>query len=167
MQLKQLEEERKRSYLAVAHLDDGPAPGPAGREVIPEVETADWRRCPPCPGCLRPGLSSMESSWDYPRLQDGWLIDVETGRGPGDRREGSGPAAYFARGGHLSWWDRDPNLDGNSRDRSASPDRPGTGHRPGRWQDHTNDRPVCRRTLRLLAAGWLNDDSGFFDSRPP
>lgn len=155
MQLVQLESERKRNYLAVAHLDDSPRLVQLGREAVPEVATAAG-------GDARFALGTddrayrMEGSWDFPGFQDGWLIDVESGRAEQVITRAQDRLRISPAGGYLSWWDRAEQtwmaFDIDQRreiDLGQAIDRV--------LADHTNDRPFAANPY--AAALWLNDDS--------
>ena len=155
MQLVQLEADRKRNYLAVAHLQPSPRLVQLGTETLPEVETAAG-------GDARFALGTddrayrMEGSWDFPGFQDGWLIDVESGRAEQVITRAQDRLRISPAGGYLSWWDRagqtwmafdiaqrrEVDL-GQAIDRGLA--------------DHTNDRPFAANPYTGIL--WLNDDS--------
>ncbi|WP_406672303.1 prolyl oligopeptidase family serine peptidase [Natronospira sp.] len=157
MQLEQLEEERKRTYLAVAHLNDDGRLVQLGREQIPEVEMAMEGDAP-----VFLGVSNLpyrkEISWDWPRYFDGWLIDVETGKAELILKTVQARPEISPAAGYVNWWDREQQswfaMDLESRDvvdLGAEIDHP--------LGDHTNDRPFADNPQGR--AGWLADDAGF------
>ena len=158
MQLERLKDERKRSYLAVAHLDDGFRLAQLGRESIPEVKTANG-------GDARHalGLSSLpyrtEISWDFPRYQDGWLINVETGDARLIVEKVQAELRLSPRGTYIDWWDRDQATWMALRVTDGAVVDLGQGIEFS-LQDHTNDRPFAAGPY--ATGDWLADDGGLF-----
>ncbi len=101
MQLKQLDSENKRSYLALV-TDSGVVQ--IGTTEIPDVVVSQKGD-----GRVAMGRSNLpyrkEISWDSPRYYDAWIIDVETGssrqviQGLQDRPNLS------PGGNYIVWWD--------------------------------------------------------------
>jgi dipeptidyl aminopeptidase/acylaminoacyl peptidase len=156
MQQVRLDEERKRSYLAVAHLDNRRLVQ-LGRESIPETDKG-------ARGDARfvLGISDLPHrkriSWDFPRYFDAYLIDVNSGRATRvlegvQSRPHLSPAA-----GYLGWWDRDEQT-WYAMD-VRRPVKIDLGKDvPHALHDHTNDRPFAANAYGT--AGWTRDDAAF------
>jgi len=157
MQLVELDEERKRSYLAVAHLDRRPRLVQLGRLEIPEIELAASGDAPFALG-LADRSYRAEMSWDFPGFADGWLIDINNGKARQVLTRVQDKPQISPKGGYISWWDRveaswyalrTSDLEGIHLAEAI-------GHP---LDDHTNDRPFASNPY---ASGlWLRDDSGF------
>ncbi len=155
MQHVRLDEERERTYLAVAHLEQDRLVQLA-TESVPEVVHADQ-------GDARFALGiadrpyRMEISWDFPAYFDAWLVDVETGEAEQVLTRVQHRPRLSPTGRFISWWDRDQATwmaldanNGQSIDLGQAIDRP--------LDDHRNDRPFASNAYAPLM--WLADDSG-------
>jgi dipeptidyl aminopeptidase/acylaminoacyl peptidase len=157
MQLEQLEEERKRSYLAMAHLNDGARMVQLGREPIPEIEKAKG-------GDARYALGVSnkpyrpEISWDFPRYYDAWLVDMDSGVAKLVLKTVQARPGISPEGQYIHWWDRDAKtwMAMSVPDREVSDLGQGISHA---LEDHRNDRPFAANPYGQ--AGWLKDDEGF------
>ncbi len=156
MQREQLEQERQRTYLAVAHLADRNRLVQLGREHIPEVQVGREGDAG-----MALGISNLpyqrEISWDFPRYHDAWLIDVNSGEATLVLKAVQSIPSFSPKAGYLHWWDRDArtwlamNVDSrDTMDMGAAIDHD--------LEDHTNDRPFAANPY--AAALWLEDDSG-------
>ncbi|MFU8832010.1 MAG: S9 family peptidase [Wenzhouxiangella sp.] len=159
MQLVELEEERKRSYLAVAHLegDDRARLVQLGRVEIPEIEIANGGDAPFALG-LADRSYRAEMSWEFPGFADGWLIEIDSGQARQILTRVQDKPVISPAGGYISWWDRHEASwsavrlsDNMFIDLGSAIDHP--------LDDHANDRPFVSNPY---AGGlWLDDDSGF------
>lgn len=156
-QLEQLEEERKRTYLAVVHLGgDDPRPVQLGRESIPEVEQTEDGDADFFLGVSnRPYRRKM--SWDYPWYYDAWRIDVSSGEATMVLEAVQDRPELSPGGGYVSWWDRDQATwfamdlaEPTPRDLGEAIDFP--------LDDHTNDRPF--ESGPHEGVDWLAGDAG-------
>jgi len=157
MQQEQLEAERKRTYLAVAHLEERPRLVQLGREAIPEVEMAMDGDAP-----VFLGISNLpyrkEISWDFPRYYDGWLIDVESGEAEMILKAVQWTPELSPAANYVHWWDGDQQswFAMNLESRETTDLGGQIDHRLG---DHRNDRPFPDTPYGM--AGWLKDDAAF------
>ena len=157
MQLERLEDERKRSYLAVAHLDDAARLVQLGRQDVPEVVLAEDGG-----GTYALGYSNQPYrraiSWDYPRYYDAYRIDVETGAARRVAEAVQDRPALSPGGTYAFWWARDRQTWQALRlaDRTLIDLGQGVDHP---LQDHTNDRPFAADGYGQ--AGWLKADAAF------
>lgn len=157
-QLERLEEERKRTYLAVAHLEEeGERLVQLGRPEIPAVDKAAEGDA-----SFFLGVSGRpyyrERSWDYPWYYDAWRIDVNTGSVEMVLKTVQHRPEISPEGRYVSWWDRDQASwfamdlsDRAVRDLGANID--------SRLDDHTNDRPFDNGPYE--AGVWFAGDAGF------
>lgn len=155
MQLVRLDDERKRSYLAVAHLGEEAGLVQLANEDLPEVELAAG-------GDSRFALGiadrsyQMESSWDFPGYQDGWLVDVASGEAEQVVTRAQDRLRISPAGDYMAWWDRAERSwmalrlsDRRLIDLGQAIERP--------LEDHSNDRPFAAYPYADLI--WFNDDS--------
>ncbi|MFQ5602504.1 MAG: prolyl oligopeptidase family serine peptidase [bacterium] len=105
MQLKQVKQERKRSYLAVVHLRNGKVVQLATQE-IPDVQMGDEGTAD-----VALGISNLPYrqliSWDFPRYNDVYLIDVATGKSRLIAKKLQARAQLSPKGKYVTWWNRD------------------------------------------------------------
>ncbi|MGY6588380.1 MAG: S9 family peptidase [Wenzhouxiangella sp.] len=155
MQEVRLNQERERSYLAVAHLDQNRLVQLA-TEAVPEVDTADAGDARFALG-LADRPYRMEISWDFPAWFDVWLIDVDSGRAEQILTRVQDRPRLSPTGRFIGWWDRDQATwmarelsNGRLIDLGQAIDRP--------LDDHRNDRPFASNAYVPLR--WLADDSG-------
>jgi dipeptidyl aminopeptidase/acylaminoacyl peptidase len=162
MQKEQAKDERERSYLAVAHLDDGARLVQLAREDMPDVAVGDEGDAD-----VALGTSSLEHrrmlSFDVQLPTDAWLVDPATG----DRAQvlddvrtgGFGPGVRLSPGATFAYW-----FDLEAGDWFAM---------------HTGTKKIVNLTERIGvpiidelhdtpdmpgpygAAGWTTDDSAF------
>lgn len=156
MQEVQKENDRERSYKAVAHLNDGDRLVQLGRESIPEVALDEDREAE-----VVLGVSNLpyqkEISWDFPRYYDAYLIDVHDGSVERILEAVQDWPELSPEAGFVHWWDRDEAswyaMDVDAREAidlgAAIPED---------LDDHTNDRPYPSNPYG--AAGWLAGDAG-------
>ncbi|MCG8468612.1 MAG: prolyl oligopeptidase family serine peptidase [Gemmatimonadetes bacterium] len=140
MQLVRADEERDRTYLAVAHADR-PGVVQLGSEAIPNVERTDEGH-----GDYALGTTDVpyrqELSWDG-RYQDAYAIDVRTGerRRLVERVRGFGGASLSPDGSFAYWWDevergwKSAPMDGSSAPLNL------TANIPTAFHDELDDRP--------------------------
>ena len=104
MQLVQANQERDRTYAAVAHLDGG-AVVQLGTTNVPTVRFAAEGDAPYAVGTTDMPYRQLVS-WDG-RYNDIYAIDVATGeqRMIAERVKGFGGASISSAGGYMSWWD--------------------------------------------------------------
>lgn len=104
MQLKEAEKERKRSYLAVVHLDKKRVVQLAN-EKIPEVEIGGEGNAD-----IAIGTSNMPYrqliSWDWPAYTDIYLINAKTGQRRLVRQKLQSRARLSPAAKYLTWWER-------------------------------------------------------------
>ena len=105
MQLRQLDNEKKRTYRAVVHLADGRVVQLAD-ETVPEVEVGREGEAEVAVGNANVPYR-QEISWDWPRYFDVYLIDVETGERRRVMEKMQSSASLSPEAGYLTWWDRD------------------------------------------------------------
>ncbi|MEZ4426001.1 MAG: prolyl oligopeptidase family serine peptidase [Gemmatimonadota bacterium] len=157
MQLVQLEEEKKRTYDAVAHLDAGRVVQLATRE-IPDVRYAEEGE-PRWAIGVTDVPYRQELSWDG-RYNDVYAIDLTTGasRKVAERIKGFGGASISPGGTWATWWDgaekqwKTAALAGGET-MTASADAPEPV-----WDeldDHPDEPPPYG------SAGWTEDDQAF------
>ncbi|HSG46766.1 MAG TPA: prolyl oligopeptidase family serine peptidase, partial [Longimicrobiales bacterium] len=107
MQLVQLDDELKRSYRAVAHLDDGDRVVQLASESVEEVTLADEGE-----GDFALAYTDLPYrqliSWDG-RYVDAYLVDVRTGerRLLRHRLRGFSPGQLSPQGRYVAWWDEE------------------------------------------------------------
>ncbi len=106
MQLVQANQERNRTYPAVAHLDGG-AVVQLGTPDVPNVRFAAEGDAAFAVGATDVPYRQL-ISWDG-RYNDVYAIDVATGerRLVAERVKGFGGASISPMGGYASWWDGD------------------------------------------------------------
>ncbi|MFQ5639798.1 MAG: prolyl oligopeptidase family serine peptidase, partial [bacterium] len=104
-QLKQLENERKRTYRAVVHLDNGRIVQLADEDV-PEITIGDEGNAD-----VAVANSNMTYrkliSWDSPRYYDVYLIDVKTGNRRQVLEKIQTRARLSPKAKYIAWWNRD------------------------------------------------------------
>ncbi len=104
MQLLQAENEKKRSYRAVVHLDSGSIVQLASIEV-PDVTVADEGDASAVLGTSNLPYRK-EISWDSPRYYDGYLVDIETGERTLILEGVQDFLRLSPEGKYVFWWDR-------------------------------------------------------------
>ena len=157
MQLVQAEDEKKRAYAAVVHLDGGQI-AQLGTIDIPNVRFADEGEPD-----FAIGVTDMPYrqliSWDG-RYNDVHAIDLRTGesRMVGERIKGFGGASISPAGRYAYWWDgaerhwKGAALDGGDAMTMSA----GAGH-PVWYEldDHPDEPPSYG------SAGWTEGDAAF------
>ena len=157
MQLVRAEEERERSYLALAH---------AGSSAIVQLgteEVSDVERTSAGTGAWVLGSTDVpyrqELSWDG-RYADAWAIDVRTGerRAIVPRVRGFGGARLSPGGGFAYWWDESERdwkvapMDGSAPVRSL------TASISQAFHDELDDHP--QGPPPYASPDWLEGDAG-------
>jgi len=156
MQLKQLKQEQKRSYLAVYDLGKKTILQ-LGREDIPEVKIGDEGD-----GRFALGLSNlpyrMEISWDYPEYYDFHLLDLKTGRSRMIAERVQSEAAISPQGRYIYWWDRQPG-EWKAFDNERGKEISLSGGIPVSLVYHLHDWPFPAGSEG--SAGWTEGDGRF------
>lgn len=155
-QLVQRNQELRRTYDAVAHLDDNRVVQLATR-AIPDVVVADSGD-----GDLGLAVTDMpyrqEISWDSPGYNDVYVVDVNSGSAR-MVLEGIQASARLSPGGeYITWWD------GHERAWFAKPVDGGesvnlTGGISYPFYDELHDRPMIPGSNG--SAGWTDGDERF------
>ena len=161
MQLVQANQERNRTYAAVAHLDGGASGGRVVQLGTPDVPTV--RFAPEGDASHAIGTTDMPYrqliSWDG-RYNDIYAIDVATGE---HRRIAEGVKGFFGAsmspaGGYMAWWDGEarhwvvaPTAGGDPVAASAAVPHPVWNE----LDDHPDLPPPYG------SAGWTEDDEAF------
>ena len=160
MQLANLEEERKRSYLAVAHLNEGARVVTLGSPSMPEVELDEDGEGPFALATSDLPYRRM-LSWDPNLYRDAWCVDVATGQATQILRGVRGRFDLSPGGRWVSWWGPEqrawmclPLTNTKAREVRAL-----TAELPQAFYDEDSDTPTFPRPYG--AAGWLSDDAGF------
>ncbi|MFT5434113.1 MAG: hypothetical protein ACI9OJ_004826, partial [Myxococcota bacterium] len=160
MQLVQLEEELKRTYAAVVHLD-GELQGQLaqlGTPAVPTVRFVDEGDAPYAIGSTDVPYRQLVS-WDG-RYQDIWSIDLRSGESVmlAEAVRGFGGAQISPAGKYATWWD------GGAKQWKAAPTGGGdvlvlSGGSPhpvwNELDDHPDEPPPYG------SAGWTEGDRGF------
>ncbi len=155
-QLLQVERERKRTYLAVADLGSGKVVQLADK-AIPQVTVASKGD-----GAVALANTNIpyrkEISWDFPRYNDVYLIDVKTGARRRILARVQTRASLSPDGRYVTWFDR--------QDRRWLAQRSDGGKIvnltesvPYALYDERDDHPY--RPGPYGTAGWLDDSGGF------
>jgi dipeptidyl aminopeptidase/acylaminoacyl peptidase len=156
-QLIRLEEERKRTWVAVAHLDDGDRMVQLARPDIPRVEIPESGD-----GDYLLGLSDLpyrrKISWDFPGYFDIWRIDARDGRAELLLETVQTEPQLSPQGQYIDWWDRDEQTWKALRLSDQHIVDLGQAIEP-RLDDHSQDRPFAANPY--ATGHWLNDDSAF------
>ncbi len=157
MQLVQADQERNRTYAAVAHLRDGRVVQ-LGTEALPNVRFADEGESRYALGITDVPHRQLVS-WDG-RYNDVYAIDVTTGRARlmAERLKGFGGAGLSPAGTYASWWDGEarhwkaaPMAGGETLVLSAGAERPVWNE----LDDHPDLPPPYG------SAGWTASDRAF------
>jgi len=156
MQLKQADKERKRSYLAVVHLDRGRVVQLGAKEV-PEVTVGDKGNAD-----VALGLSNMPYrqliSWDFPRYYDVYLIDVNTGSRRQVLKKVQAQAHLSPKARYIAWWDRN-ELAWYAMDVKSGRQVNLTARIPYPVHNELHDWPF--KPNPYGSAGWIQDDKAF------
>ncbi|TVQ38878.1 MAG: S9 family peptidase [Wenzhouxiangella sp.] len=158
MQLVRLEEERKRSYLAVAHLGDRASElVQLGRREIPDLVLSETGDSPYALGYSNLPYR-MEISWDFPRYHDAWRVDLVSGAAEQLASRIQTVPDLSPAGGYAFWWDGEQATwkayrlgDGVQIDLGAGI--------ASNLADHRNDRPFIDPPYGH--GGWMEDDAAF------
>lgn len=158
MQLVRLDEEQRRSYLAMVRLDEQQAkPVQLGRVDIPEVSLADG-----ADARFALGYSNlpyrMEISWDFPRYFNAWRLDVDNGQAELIAERIQDLPQISPGGQYAYWWDRDAATWRALSLADLTAIDLGAGIAVD-LADHRNDRPFGDPPYG--AAGWLKGDIAF------
>lgn len=157
MQLQQKDNERRRTYRAVAHLTDENRLVQLGQLDIRSVHLGEDGDAD-----VALGVSNLpyqkEISWDFPRYYDAYLIDVGTGDSERVLSKVQDYPRLSPAAGYVAWWNRYGQvwqvMDVATGDSMAV----GTDI-PHSLTDHTNDRPFPDGSYGN--AGWTEDDAAF------
>jgi len=107
MQKENAQRERRRSYLAVAHLDDDARLVQLGREDMPDVELGDEGDADIALGASDLPYRRM-LSYDVQLYADAWLVDARTGEREQIlkkvRAGGFGPGVRLSPGAKFVYW---------------------------------------------------------------
>jgi dipeptidyl aminopeptidase/acylaminoacyl peptidase len=158
MQKEQLEERRKQSFLAVAHLNEEAATlVQLGDEQLPSILMDEKRQ-----GDAFLGVSNRpyetEASWDFPWYYDAYRVDVVSGKRERLREKVQDRPSLSPGGKYLTWWDRDQAA-WMAMSMSAGEAIVLSQGVAVSLADHTNDRPFADGSYG--DAGWLEDDAAF------
>ncbi|GMQ80641.1 MAG: prolyl oligopeptidase family serine peptidase [Rhodothermia bacterium] len=153
-QLVQLENEQKRTYLAVAMQGkDGIIQ--LGNELIPTVVVSDEGD-----GSVALGTSNLpyrqEISWDSPGYMDAYQIDVRTGSHQQILTRIQDRIQLSPSGNYVYWWDRDELVWRGISTESGEPAKL-SGAIPTRLDNELHDWPYKPNSYGL--AGWSENDS--------
>ncbi len=156
MQLIELDEERKRSYLAVAHLGLAePTQIQLGRLDIPEIKLAEAGDSDYVIGYSNLPYR-MDISWDFPRYHDVWRIDMASGIAKLLAERIQSVPDLSPGGNYAFWWDGEAaTWTGVGLDDAVRIDL-GAGIEPS-LADHRNDRPFIDPPYGQ--GGWLENDA--------
>jgi len=156
MQLAQLDEERKRSYLCVAHLDQGARLVQLGTLDVPEV-----RRPRDGESALVCGESDLpyrhQLAWDSQVPSDLYSIDVESGERHMVLDGRRGNFDLSPSGEHVAWWDLD-TLTWRALELRTRREIDLTSAIERRFDDELHDTPEQPRSYG--SGGWLAGDQG-------
>ena len=103
MQLKRVKQEKERSYRAVIHLKDKRLVQLAGVEM-PSLRLADKGNADFAVGTSNVPYQK-EISWDFPRYNDIYLVDVEKGISSKIVKGLQASARISPSGKYIYWWD--------------------------------------------------------------
>jgi len=155
-QLKQLDKERKRSYLAVVHLDSGKLVQLA-TEDIPEISVGAKGDANIALGTSRLPYR-MLVSWDSPGYQDVYLVNVRSGKSERILERLQGNAQLSPEAEFVTWWDR-RNLAWFALNVETRKTVNLTELLPHPVHNELHDTPSLPRAYGN--AGWTNDDKAF------
>ena len=153
MQLKDLEKEQKRAYLAVLHLDRQQIVQ-LGNQTIPEVIPGSKGDA-----AVALGISNLpyrqEMSWDYPDYYDAYLIDLNSGKAREVLEKVQARPELSPQARYLFWWNRQQLAWQVADTRSGTPRMLCTGiSHP--LQNEQHDWPYAPDPYGV--AGWLEGD---------
>ncbi|MES3631199.1 MAG: prolyl oligopeptidase family serine peptidase [Longimonas sp.] len=158
VQLNDREQELRRTFQAVAHLDDGNRIVQLATEDWPNVSVGDNGNAGlAIANTNRPYQKEM--SWDFPTYYDVYLIDVDTGEERLAQERVQYPASLSPEAAHLTWWDgtnetwwaQSVEAGSTPIDLGAAIDAP--------LYDEQHDRPMP--PFPYGSAGWLTGDDAF------
>ena len=156
MQLVQLENEKKRSYLALMHLEDRQIVQLAD-EFVPEVTIGSKGEADVAIGNSNIPYR-MLISWESPAFYDIYTIDVRSGNQQLMQRRIQSRATLSPGANYLTWWNRDEGAwyaqatsGGNAVNLTATI--------PFAVYDEIHDRPF--KANPYGTAGWTQDDEAF------
>jgi dipeptidyl aminopeptidase/acylaminoacyl peptidase len=103
MQLRRLQQARRRNYLAVAHLRDDRVVQLADT-AVPEIDLPEHGDGPYAVGTADQAYR-MRVSWDTPSWRDVYAVELATGRRALVLRETQAQPRVSAGGRYAAWWD--------------------------------------------------------------
>jgi dipeptidyl aminopeptidase/acylaminoacyl peptidase len=152
-QLHRVTQERRRSYLAVVHLDR--------TRIVQLADTALPEMLLPDGGDGAWALGNddrayrIRTSWDTPGWQDVYAVDLNTGRRMLLLRDTQSRAQLSAGGRFAYWWDFAQRV-AVTYDLRAGTSVTATANIPHPLDDEENDSPMPAMPYGL--AGWTDDD---------
>ncbi|MCH8246907.1 MAG: S9 family peptidase [Bacteroidetes bacterium] len=152
-QLVQLENEQKRTYLAVARQgEDGIVQ--LGNQLIPSVVVSEKGD-----GLVALGTSNLpyrqEISWDSPGYMDAYQIDMRTGTHRQILTRVQDQIRLSPSGHYVYWWDRDELVWRGISTESGEPTKL-SGAIPTRLDNELHDWPYKPSSYGM--AGWTKND---------
>ena len=153
MQLRRVTQERRRNYLAVAHLD--------GNRIVQLADTALAAVDLPDGGDGAWALGTddrayrMRISWDTPDWQDLYAVDLATGQRRLLLRETQARSQLSAGGAYVYWWDY-ATRSGAVYDLRTGSSVTATAGIPVPLDDEENDSPTPASPHGV--AGWTDGD---------
>ncbi len=157
MQLKQLKDEKKRSYLAVYHIKEKKTLQLA-TEAIPNVNIAN-------DGQAKLGLGTstlpyrQEISWEWPSYRDVYVIDISNGKARKVISKLQSTAYLSPNGRYLAWWDRESRSWFAQSTKDGSKPVNISGKVPHRLDNEIHDWPYSPNSYGR--AGWTKGDKEF------
>ncbi len=156
MQLLQANRERRRTYLAVAHVESGTVVQLADEEV-PDVDIGQEGNATIALG--RSNLPYRQRiSWDTPEYSDYFLVDVSSGERQLFQKELHGTMSLSPEGTHAVWWDN-KELAWYARRVSGGEAVNLTAPLPHPVHNEDHDWP--HRPDAYGSAGWIEGDAEF------
>ena len=156
MQLVQLENEKKRSYLAIVHLEDRHIVQLAD-ELIPAVTIGSKGDADVAVGNTTIPYR-MLISWESPAFYDIYVVDVNTGNQRLMQRRIQSPAVLSPQANYITWWNRDEGS-WYAQATSGGEAINLTSEIPYPVYDEIHDRPF--KANPYGSAGWTEEDQAF------
>lgn len=156
VQLRRLQQERRRAYQAVVHLRDNRVIQ-LEDELLPSVSVGARGDGDYATGSAAAPYARL-SSWDSPNWSDDYLIDVRTGERTLVREQAQGSMSLSPAGRYAVWYDN--QVQGwLAHDVRARRVVELTSAIPFPIHDEDHDQPSPPRPQGF--AGWLEDDTAF------
>jgi dipeptidyl aminopeptidase/acylaminoacyl peptidase len=153
MQLLRVNRERRRTYLAVAHLDDDRIVQ-LGDSTVEDVRLPDGGD-----GAFGVGIDDrayrIRSSWDSPGWSDLYTVDLESGAKVLLLQETQARPDLSAGGRYVYWWDYQQRV-GVTHDLQRGITLTATADIPHPLYDEEDDHPMPPSPYGM--AGWTDDD---------